>query len=236
MPDISLPFIYIFIYLIALIGFNPARAATNEKDIRAKISEILNNRNQTEYGSAVRQQVMLLTPPAKLAGICVNPALIVPESRRLTGKRSVLAKCADKRFFIQIALTAEGRYWVAARHLSGGHTLTRQDIQPRTGNLAPLPAGTLFQADRIVGAMLTRPVEAGEPLVKSQLRPRWLATTGTRVEVMMAGEDFQIRAPGKAMNNAALNQPLKVRMKSGQTVTGTLIAAGVVRINSNTGL
>lgn len=236
MKDNRSRFIYIILYLFSLIFFNSAFAATNEKDISEQITQILNSRNQNEYGDAVRQQVRLLTPQTKLAGICPNPVLTVPASHRLTGKRSVLAKCDNKRWFIQIDVSAEGRYWVTAHPLAAGHSLSAQDIQQRTGSLAQLPAGTLFRADEIVGGILTHPLEAGEPLVKNQLRQRWLATTGKMVEVMSAGEDFQIRVKGKAMNNAAVNQSLKVRMKSGQIVTGTMTAEGIVRVNSKTGL
>ncbi len=53
---------------------------------------------------------------------------------------------------------------------------------------------------------------------------------GQSVQVSARGEGFAIQNTGKALNNAAVNDALQVRMDSGQIVNGRLMADGSVQV------
>lgn len=227
-----LRFTYILLALFLLFSVNKISAGPVEMKLSARITEILNLRLKKEYGDAISQHITILTPAEKLAQLCPQPELTVPHNNRLTGNLSIAVRCGNQRRFIQVKVEAEGEYWVAARLLQPRQAITRADIKPHYGPLENIASGTLFRVDQILGRVTTRLVNEGQPLVKSQLRQQWQVTTGKEVEVIAGGEGFRIRSKGKAMNNAAVHQSLKVRMKSGQIVSGILTPQGSVRLDS----
>lgn len=219
-----------------LFSSSPALALSAKTDsvskmINEKIDQVLAARAKQKYGDAVQQHATLLTPAEKLAGLCATPALRVPESIRLTGNRTVLAQCGTRRTFIQIRVEAEGSYWITTRALQAGQPITERDVRPFRGSLSHVPSATIFTNEPVIDAIPTRILQAGDLLVKNQLRQHWLAVTGKSVDVISNGAGFEIRAQGKAMANAAAGHPLNVRMKSGRIVSGIMSADGAVRIS-----
>ncbi|WP_263754103.1 flagellar basal body P-ring formation chaperone FlgA [Kosakonia cowanii] len=150
---------------------------------------------------------------------------------RLTGNRSVIAKCGRKQHFIQVNVSASGRYWITARLLKPGQTIGPRDIQPLSGELDKLPAGLLLDASKIVGRTPTRILHPGQPLTENQLRQRWLVVANQEVEVVAPGDGFLIHAKGKALNNAARNERVRLQTRSGRIVAATAVSEGTVSIN-----
>lgn len=62
------------------------------------------------------------------------------------------------------------------------------------------------------------------------LRRLWIIKAGQDVQVLAQGEGFNVNSNGKAMNNAAIQDTVRVRMASGQIVSGTVADDGTVRI------
>ncbi|MGC4126193.1 MULTISPECIES: flagellar basal body P-ring formation chaperone FlgA [Enterobacter] len=183
-------------------------------------------------GEVVRT-VALLATPAQLSAVCDNPELsLVGRDSRLTGKRTVLAQCGARRHFLPVRISAQGTWWVASQSLPGGAIVQRSDIEPVTGTLDHQPSGLIFNADAIIGQRLTRAIDAGKPLLENQLRQQWRLRAGQTVDLVTAGSGFRIRSQGKALNNAAVDDVLKVKTTGGRTVSGKVAADGQVMIIS----
>ncbi|MCI8905664.1 MAG: flagellar basal body P-ring formation protein FlgA [Enterobacter sp.] len=188
---------------------------------------------QPESNGEVVRTVALLATPAQLAGVCENPELsLVGRDSRLTGKRTVLAQCGARRHFLPVRISAQGTWWVASQSLPGGAIVQRSDIEPVTGSLDNQPGGLIFNADEIIGQRLTRAIDAGKPLLENQLRQQWRLRAGQTVDLVTAGSGFRIRSQGKALNNAAVDDVLKVKTTGGRTVSGKVAADGQVMIIS----
>lgn len=188
---------------------------------------------QPESGPDIVRTVSLLATPAQLQAVCDNPELsLVGRDSRLTGKRTVLAQCGPRRHFLPVRLSAQGTWWIASQSLPGGAIVQRSDIEPVTGNLDHQPAGLIFNPDEIVGQRLTRAVVAGKPLLESQLRQQWRLHAGQTVDLVTTGSGFRIRSQGKALNNAAVDETLKVKTAGGRTVSGKVDSSGQVIIIS----
>ncbi|CAH5339709.1 Flagella basal body P-ring formation protein FlgA [Enterobacter cloacae] len=188
---------------------------------------------QPESNGEVVRTVALLATPAQLAGVCENPELsLVGRDSRLTGKRTVLAQCGARRHFLPVRISAQGTWWVASQSLPGGAIVQRSDIEPVTGSLDNQPGGLIFSADEIIGQRLTRAIDAGKPLLENQLRQQWRLRAGQTVDLVTAGSGFRIRSQGKALNNAAVDDVLKVKTTGGRTVSGKVAADGQVMIIS----
>ena len=72
---------------------------------------------------------------------------------------------------------------------------------------------------------------AVQPIQLSMLRQAWRVKAGQQVMVVANGDGFSINSEGKALNNAAVAQNARVRMSSGQVVSGTVDADGNILIN-----
>lgn len=188
---------------------------------------------QPEGGGEVVRTITLLATPAQLAAVCDNPELsLVGRDSRLTGKRTVLAQCGARRHFLPVRISAQGTWWIASQSLPGGAIVQRSDIEPVTGSLDNQPGGLIFNADEIIGQRLTRAIDAGKPLLENQLRQQWRLRAGQTVDLVTTGSGFRIRSQGKALNNAAVDDLLKVKTTGGRTVSGKVGADGQVMIIS----
>jgi flagella basal body P-ring formation protein FlgA len=205
----------------------PAQADNN---LTEKINALLNGPGENIAANITRRAV-LLTSPEKLALLCANPHLSLSSNPRLVGNRTVVAQCGNKKYFLQIRTEAEGQWWVAARDLKAGSVLSSDDLTQRQGSLENLPGGVILNPGNFTGAVLTRPVRAGQPLTENQLRKSWRISRGEEIDIVAYGEGFHIMARGKALDNGAVNDAIRVRMKNGQLVTGNVNNDGSVRIN-----
>ena len=176
--------------------------------------------------------ITLLTPAAKLAGLCRKPDLrLAGHPVRLTGHRSVIARCGNKQRFIQIRVSATGRYWIAARTLKPGEVIGKGDIKPVTGELDRLPAGLLLDAAKIIGSTPTRIIRPGFALAENQLRSRWAVVANREVDIVAPGHGFLIHAKGKALGNAAQHERVRVQTRTGHVVVARVVGDGTVSIN-----
>jgi flagella basal body P-ring formation protein FlgA len=63
------------------------------------------------------------------------------------------------------------------------------------------------------------------------LRQSWRVKAGQRVMVVASGDGFSVNGEGQALKNAAVAQNARVRMASGQVVSGTVDPDGNILIN-----
>lgn len=178
-------------------------------------------------------QVTLLTPPAQRATLCATPALSLAGALgHPDGMHSVIAQCGRQRRFLQVSLQVTATWWQAARAIAPGEVVTAAQIRAHRGALAHAPGGLIFDPRRIVGHVALRALRPGDALVESQLRPPRAIRAGQRVEMIYLGDGFCIRAVGKALENAALRQRLRIQTAAGQLVTATATAPGVAQVSA----
>lgn len=222
--------------LTFLCGFKvfsvAAESPSLNDSLTAKIATLVNSQSRIPSDAKVTQTIKILTPPEQLTTLCSNPELsLAGNNTRLTGKKSVVAQCGNKRKFIQISVQAQGTWWVARHQLKPGSVVQAEDIESRTGSLEHLPAGLVFNKEGIVGQTTTRSIVQGKPVVQNQLRARWVINSGQTVDVIATGPGFRIRAKGKALDNAALDESIRITMSSGRVMSGVVSSEGKVDIN-----
>ncbi|WP_187202612.1 flagellar basal body P-ring formation chaperone FlgA, partial [Sodalis-like endosymbiont of Proechinophthirus fluctus] len=164
--------------------------------------------------SSLVQKVTLKTPARLLPG-CPSPQLQLASHGRLSGNMNVTARCGERRYFLQIHVRTRGDYWVAARALPAGTSLSAKDIIKEHGELASQPRNVIFATQPVTSSLTTRTIQAGQPLSATMLRAPWKIRQGNPVVVVSRGLGFQIRYYGKAMGDAAVGDELRVRLASG---------------------
>ncbi|MGL5387487.1 MAG: flagellar basal body P-ring formation chaperone FlgA [Serratia sp. (in: enterobacteria)] len=213
----------ILLLVCLLIGLN-AHAEGLAGQVKSFIeAQFADNANVTDV------KVQLRTPASRWPQ-CELPQLSLPQNARRWGNISISARCGQERRFIQAQVQVMGHYLVAARGISAGSKLAAEDLKLKTGRLDTLPARTLTDSGKAIGAVSLRNISPGQPLNPVMLRRAWAIKAGQAVQVMAQGNGFNISGAGKAMNNAAAEDSVRVRMASGQIVSGIANSDGTIRI------
>lgn len=211
----------ILLFAVLLCSLN-ARA----DELAAQIDRFISSQFS---GSPVRVKVLVRTPAAQWPQ-CEFPQLSLPQNARRWGNISISARCGQERRFIQTQVQVIGNYLVSARSISAGSRLTAADVKLKSGRLDTLAPRTLTEAGKAIGAVSLRNISPGQPLTFAMLRRAWVIKAGQPVQVTAQGAGFNISGAGKAMNNAAAEDSVRVRMASGQIVSGIAGDDGTIRI------
>lgn len=173
--------------------------------------------------------VSLRNPGAQMPQ-CDEPALSVMGNNKLWGNQTVQAQCGSEKRYIQVFVEATGNYVVAAQPIVRGSTLVPGNVTLKRGRLDQLPPRTMLDINQAQNAVSMRDVAPGQPVQLSMLRQAWRVKAGQKVQVIASGDDFSASAEGQALNNAAVAQNVRVRMRSGQVVSGQVDSDGNILI------
>lgn len=162
---------------------------------------------------------------------CEQPALSVQGNAKLWGNVNVLAQCAGEKRYVQVSVQATGNYVVAAQAITRGSTLQADSVALKRGRLDQLPPQTMLDINQAQDSVSLRDLAPGQAVQTSMLRQAWRIKAGQKVQVIASGDGFSVNGEGKALNNAAVAQSARVRMASGQVVSGMVGADGNILIN-----
>ncbi|WP_145590907.1 flagellar basal body P-ring formation chaperone FlgA [Yersinia aleksiciae] len=198
--------------------------------IAADLSAQVNQFFQQQYPDKESQVNVIIKTPQSQWPQCEMPEITLPTNARPWGNISLSVRCDGVRRFVQTQVQVSGRYAVASRQLAAGAKISAQDVEMKQGRLDTLPPGALLEPHFAQGAVSLRQINAGQPLTRNMLRRLWIIKSGQDVQVLAQGEGFNVNSNGKAMNNAAIQDNVRVRMASGQIVSGTVAEDGTIRI------
>nr|WP_318382051.1 flagellar basal body P-ring formation chaperone FlgA [uncultured Enterobacter sp.] len=175
-------------------------------------------------------QVTIRSAPNTLPK-CEQPALSVAGNSKLWGNVNVLTQCANEKRYVQVAVQATGNYVVAAQAITRGSTLQTDSVALKRGRLDQLPPKTMLDINQAQDSVSMRDLAPGQPIQLSMLRQAWRIKAGQKVQVIANGDGFSVNGEGQALNNASVAQNARVRMASGQVVSGTVGPDGNILIN-----
>nr|UKE84345.1 flagellar basal body P-ring formation chaperone FlgA [Pectobacterium sp. PL152] len=84
---------------------------------------------------------------------------------------------------------------------------------------------------RRTGRSPLRDLTPGQVITASMIRRAWVVKAGQSVQIIAQGEGFTINGEGKAMNNAAAGQAVRVRTANGQIISGITNEDGIILIS-----
>lgn len=165
---------------------------------------------------------------------CLNPEVSFPKGSRPWGRTSVQVQCngATRRsLYVSVQIRVVGEYLVAGKALASGQILAESDLARQKGDLTDLPMGILTDPAQAIGRSLSMPLGAGMPLRADFLKQAPVVQQGQMVKVQSRGQGFQVASEGQALNNAGEGQVVRVRLSSGQVVSGLAKPGGVVEVS-----
>lgn len=164
-----------------------------------------------------------VTPPrAGLPACAALDAFQMPGSRAI-GKITVGVRCLAPSawtVYLPAQVRVMGRYVVTARPLSANHELAAVDLVLREGDLGALPADVASDADALAGYRTVSAVAAGAALRTGVLRAPLVVQQGLPTRLVLVGPGFSVQSEGQALANASRGDRVRVKIPSGQVVSG----------------
>lgn len=211
-------------FTAAILAFSPLALAA---DIQTQLTAFFRER-LTGFSDEVSVKLRN-TQNQQLS--CDAPTFSTPGNSRLWGNLTVVAQCGNTKQYLQVTVQAVGDYVVAAAPIVRGSPIESQSVTLMRGRLDQLPPRTMLNLSQAEDAISLRDVAIGQPIQLSMVRQSWRVKAGQKVMVVAQGEGFSINSEGQALNNAAVAQNARVRMPSGQVVSGQVSADGNILIN-----
>lgn len=218
--------------LLALLlhaGFAAASPLFGEAEARV---QALLEAHTAGLPGAVSITVHPLDPNSQLPA-CAALEAFLPAGTRAWGRISVGVRCDSPvvwTAYLQAEVRVEADYLIAARPLRAGQVLGPADLGSRRGDLTALPENLLTDPTQASGHYTRIAVAAGQALRGDMLRVPHAVRQGQNVQVVSAGPGFRVSSEGRALGNAAVGDSVRVRLASGQVVTGTAQAGGTVEV------
>ncbi len=178
-------------------------------------------------------QVSPLDPNNQLPA-CAALEPFLPAGTRAWGRISVGVRCDSPvtwTAYVQAQVSVLADYLVAARPLRAGQIVGPADLGQRRGDLTALADNVLTDSTQAMGHNTRFAVAAGTPLRGDMLRVPHAVRQGQTVPVVSAGPGFRVSSEGRAMNNAAPGESVRVRLANGQVVTGVAQPGGTVEVS-----
>lgn len=210
-----------------------AEIAWHEAEGLRSVAENFALRQAAELPGQTSVTVGAIDPRLRLPA-CPQPEAFLPAGSRLWGSTTIGVRCqAPSAWTVYIPVTVKvtAQVVIAAKPLSHGQTVGQADILMKTEDITQLPAGILTDPAQAIGKTVVGSVPSGYPLRTEALRPPLVVTQGQTVKLVVRGRGFSVSSEGKALANAAEGQAVAVRTPSGQVVSGTARAGGIVEIS-----
>lgn len=156
---------------------------------------------------------------------CAALEPFLPPGARLWGSTTVGVRCAGERpwtLYLQARVSITATYFVAARQINPGETIGPNDLSPRQGDLTLLPRTVATDAGQIVGTVAVNRITSGLPIRSDLLRSAIAVQQGQTVRVVSRGSGFEVSTEGQVLSRASAGDPVQVRTRAGQVVSGTV--------------
>lgn len=211
--------------------FSLASQPTVNDEIRDSVKQFL-LRESTGLPGTVNIEVGAIDNRLNLTS-CINIETYLPPGSRLWGRVNVGVRCsAPNRWAIYVPASVKvtGNYYVSAKPIQQGQTLSDGDITALQGDLTSMSNGIVTEATQALGHTSTMSLGPGIPLRQDSLRLQQVVIQGQTIRLISNGSGFKVSTEALALNNASEGQTVKVKINSGQVLSGIAKLGGIVEV------
>jgi flagella basal body P-ring formation protein FlgA len=205
----------------------------NDQDVRNAIKQFLINES-TGLPGKVTVEVGAIDARLNLTP-CTAIEPYLPPGTRLWGRVNVGVRCvapAHWNLFVPSTIKVSGNYYVSARAIMQGQLLSEADIASVQGELTSLSSNIVTDPAQAIGHTSTMSLGAGLALRQDSLRLQQVVMQGQTIRLVSNGDGFKVSTDGLALNGASEGQLVKVKITSGQVISGTAKMGGIVEVNN----
>ncbi|RZT29284.1 flagellar basal body P-ring formation chaperone FlgA [Cupriavidus agavae] len=219
---------------VAMPGAAPAHAAAanpfTDDPARTAVEQFL---LRQANGLPGKVSVQVVPPSGGRAPDCFNPEPFLPAGAAAYGRVNVGVRCGGDRpwtRYMQARVSVLTDYYVAARSMGPGETITAADLEVRQGDLGALPRAVVTDPSQVEGSVAANRIAAGSPLRTDLLKRPIAVKLGQTVNVTVEGQSFQLSSEGKVLADAATGANVQVRLRNGQVVSGVVRSGDTVAL------
>lgn len=140
------------------------------------------------------------------------------------GRTRVGLRCADGGTRWAVTLPVNVKVFAPApvgrAPLPAGTLLEAEHLELAVVDWAAVPAGTPLGLQALLGRTLQRSVAPGQPLHTPDLKPRQWFAAGDTVRIVAAGSGYAVASEGQALSAGIEGQSARVRTESGRVLSG----------------
>ena len=229
-------YLYTLVALILGLLTTQAYAASyhSHDDIQATVKKFLKNNLQQSKGIEITTEIGHLDPRLKLAE-CDTPLTAFSASDINQSSRfSVGIKCTGGKpwsLYITVNVHKMTNLYVTSRPVSRGEAISEDNIIKVSRDISKLRRSFFSEKDQLLGMIAKRSIRAGTILNNYQLKPPVIIRKGDNVDIIAKTSSLAIRMTGKALNNGAKGQNIRVKNNSSKRIIqATVITPGVVQV------
>lgn len=182
-----------------------------------------------QYLKKDKVNIKILTPIEQLPA-CSKLQISPAPAQQHWGKLTLPIVCDEKKYFLRLAVSVEGSYWVAKEAIKRHSVINQHNVVAKRGMLEKLPRGIIRDLGCLKNSLSLRDIAAGQAITQNMLRRAWVIQSGKNVMVYAQGSHFQVKYEGKAINNAAENESVRIRMPGGQIISAIAQKEGNAKI------
>lgn len=147
------------------------------------------------------------------------------------GTVEVACPSAGWRLYVPVRSQRLQNVYVLKRPLAAGEPIGPDAVALEQRDLSRVPGGVLTESDSIQGRTARRALMAGSVLLAQDAVPPRLFKRGDPVVLVSRFGGVEVRAAGKALGNAGVDEPLSVENSSSRRVVqGRVLASGEVLV------
>ena len=210
----------------------PAHAASPQ-DVVAVVTTFLQERTRDTPG-AVSISVKPLSERQLTLERCAQLQAFLPQGQQAWARVTVGVRCVNGpngTLFINAEVKVEGSFVTMARPVSGGQVLSDGDVQIEHGELTAHPADLVLTLKDAIGQSTKQALSPGQALRSVYLQHENSIRAGQSVRVVANGNGFSVVNHGRALNNAARGELIRVKLDDGQILNGIAADAGSVDVS-----
>ena len=222
-------FVFTFIH-------HPAYAAENKQDLqelRETVKQFL-IKESTGLPGTVSVEVGSVDSRLNLAK-CESLDTVISSGSRLWGRTTVGVRCSAPEhwsIFVPATVKVTGSYYVSAKPITQGQLITENDIAAMQGDLTSMSNSTVTEPSQAVGHISTLSLGAGIVLRQDSLHLQQAVIQGQTIRLISNGDGFKVSTEAQALNSANAGQLVKVKISSGQVISGMAKTGGVVEVSN----
>ena len=157
---------------------------------------------------------------------------LIPEKHSDSALR-LLAECHSPsawKQLVNIKITAKQDYFVTLRSFKRGESLKASDLKQHHDPLYPPISNLMTHLDDLTDKTAAHDIKTGTILRKNDLSEALLVRRNERVKIINTHDGFSITSFGKALNNGAKHQVVKIQLDNKQFISGRVESTGTVEV------
>jgi flagella basal body P-ring formation protein FlgA len=198
--------------------------AAAEKALRATIDASV---------PGVQLEAAALDARLRLAACASRLEALATAPRHAQSRVPVRVSCAAPAWTVNVPVEIRRSHEVLVlrRAVGRGETIAPGDVITQTRTLPGLASPFVSGTGQLAGRLTRRPIPEGTALTADALSVALLIHRGQQVTLLAHANGFEVRAPGRAMADAAAHQRVRVQnLNSLKIVEGLADNDGVVRV------